>query len=80
MYRFLLSMKQPAGGFAVHESGCVAPPAAPCCLLTCMALHDAYGHARECDVRATYTALAVASGLNLLTPELIAGTADHLLG
>jgi len=38
-----------------------------------------FQHNREVDVRGTYTAISIASLLNLLTPELTAGVADYLL-
>lgn len=34
----------------------------------------------EADVRSTYCALSIASLLNILTPELIKGTSDYILG
>ena len=53
-YKFFMAMKQPSGGFTMHDDG-------------------------EVDVRATYTAIAIASALNILTPELTVGVADYLL-
>lgn len=44
-YNWLLRLKQPNGGFLMHEGG-------------------------ECDVRAAYCALSIASLLGILTPEL----------
>lgn len=36
-------------------------------------------HGGEVDSRSTYTAISVASLLNLLTPELVAGTAEYVV-
>ena len=36
-------------------------------------------HAGEVDSRGTYTVVAIARILNILTPELVSGTTDYLL-
>jgi protein farnesyltransferase subunit beta len=53
LYSWLLSLKLPNGGFAVHHDG-------------------------ECDARAMYCALAVASITNMLTPQLKSGCVEWL--
>ncbi|KAG5437204.1 hypothetical protein PCK2_001016, partial [Pneumocystis canis] len=53
LYNWILQLKQPDGGFLMHEGG-------------------------EKDARAIYCVLAVASLLNIMTPELIEGTATWL--
>lgn len=52
-YDWLIKLKQPDGGFAMHIGG-------------------------ECDTRAVYCALSVASLLDILTPELIENTTEYL--
>ncbi|KAK7381394.1 hypothetical protein VNO78_34048 [Psophocarpus tetragonolobus] len=54
MYGFLRRMKQPDGGFRMHDEG-------------------------EIDVRACYTAISVASVLNILDDELIQNVGDYIL-
>lgn len=53
MYKWLLSLKLPNGGFKMHVGG-------------------------ECDTRAVYCALSIASLLNILTPELIDGVGGFI--
>ncbi|KAJ2315068.1 CAAX farnesyltransferase (FTase) subunit beta [Coemansia sp. RSA 2611] len=53
MYRWLMTMKQPDGSFAMHTDG-------------------------EVDVRGVYCAMVIASLLNIMTPELIAGSAEFV--
>ncbi|XP_030553571.2 protein farnesyltransferase subunit beta [Rhodamnia argentea] len=54
VYNFLRQMKQPSGGFRMHDGG-------------------------EIDVRACYTALSVASILNILDDELAGNVGDFIL-
>ncbi|CAL0298960.1 unnamed protein product [Lupinus luteus] len=54
LYGFLRRMKQPNGGFRMHDEG-------------------------EIDVRACYTAISVASVLNILDDELIQNVGDYIL-
>ncbi|XP_057447464.1 protein farnesyltransferase subunit beta [Lotus japonicus] len=54
LYGFLQRMKQPNGGFRMHNEG-------------------------EIDVRACYTAISVASILNILDDELIQNVGDYIL-
>ncbi|KAK7271677.1 hypothetical protein RJT34_27776 [Clitoria ternatea] len=54
LYEFLRRMKQPNGGFRMHDEG-------------------------EIDVRACYTAISVASVLNILDDELIQNVGDYIL-
>ena len=54
IYKFFLKMKQPCGGFCMHDGG-------------------------ETDVRGTYTVIAIATLLNMLTPQLSAGVVDFVL-
>eukprot|EP00252_Welwitschia_mirabilis_P006570 TRINITY_DN17454_c0_g1_i1.p1 TRINITY_DN17454_c0_g1~~TRINITY_DN17454_c0_g1_i1.p1 ORF type:complete len:491 (+),score=85.85 TRINITY_DN17454_c0_g1_i1:159-1631(+) len=54
MLQFLLRMKDPSGGFRMHDAG-------------------------EMDVRGCYTAISVASMLNILNPSLIANVSDYIV-
>ncbi|XP_019434331.1 PREDICTED: protein farnesyltransferase subunit beta-like isoform X2 [Lupinus angustifolius] len=54
LYGFLRRMKQPNGGFRMHDEG-------------------------EIDARACYTAISVASVLNILDDELIKNVGDYIL-
>ncbi|XP_010243000.1 PREDICTED: protein farnesyltransferase subunit beta isoform X2 [Nelumbo nucifera] len=54
MRTFLLRMKDPSGGFRMHDGG-------------------------EMDVRACYTAISVASVLNILDPELVENVGNYIL-
>ncbi|KAF8011439.1 hypothetical protein BT93_J1912 [Corymbia citriodora subsp. variegata] len=54
VYNFLRQMKQPSGGFRMHDGG-------------------------EIDVRACYTAISVASNLNILDDELAENVGDFIL-
>uniref|UniRef100_A0A5B7BYD1 Protein farnesyltransferase subunit beta n=1 Tax=Davidia involucrata TaxID=16924 RepID=A0A5B7BYD1_DAVIN len=54
LYTFLLRMKQPSGGFRMHDGG-------------------------EVDVRACYTAISVASVLNILDYELVKNVGNYIL-
>ncbi|KAI3409369.1 Protein farnesyltransferase subunit beta (FTase-beta) [Psidium guajava] len=54
VYNFLRQMKQPSGGFRMHDGG-------------------------EVDVRACYTAISVASILNILDDELAGNVGDFIL-
>jgi protein farnesyltransferase subunit beta len=54
MYSWFLSLKQPNGGFSIHNDG-------------------------ETDSRSTYTIICIAKLLNILTPQLVQGTADFTL-
>ncbi|XP_020203246.1 protein farnesyltransferase subunit beta [Cajanus cajan] len=54
LYGFLRRMKQPNGGFRMHDEG-------------------------EIDVRACYTAISVASVLNILDDELMQNVGDYIL-
>ncbi|KAL5150376.1 Protein farnesyltransferase subunit beta [Glycine soja] len=54
LYGFLRRMKQPNGGFRMHDEG-------------------------EIDVRACYTAISVASVLNILDDELIQNVGDYII-
>ncbi|KAK9319107.1 terpenoid cyclases/protein prenyltransferase alpha-alpha toroid [Lipomyces orientalis] len=51
LYKWLMSVKRPDGGFSMHVGG-------------------------EEDVRAVYCALASAALMNIITPELVEGTAE----
>ncbi|KAJ1740565.1 CAAX farnesyltransferase (FTase) subunit beta [Coemansia sp. RSA 990] len=53
-YRWLMSMKQADGSFAMHLDG-------------------------EVDVRGVYCAMVIASVLNIMTPELVAGSAEFIV-
>ncbi|XP_038903092.1 protein farnesyltransferase subunit beta [Benincasa hispida] len=53
LYTFLLQMKQPNGGFRMHDQG-------------------------EIDVRACYTAISVASILNILDDELVQNVGNYI--
>ncbi|XVF60320.1 hypothetical protein PTKIN_Ptkin08bG0035600 [Pterospermum kingtungense] len=53
-YMFLLRMKDPSGGFRMHEAG-------------------------EIDVRACYTAISVASLLNILDDDLVQNVGNYIL-
>ncbi|XP_024185314.1 protein farnesyltransferase subunit beta isoform X1 [Rosa chinensis] len=54
LYTFLRRMKQPSGGFRMHDAG-------------------------EIDVRACYTAISVASVLNILDHELVDNVGSYIL-
>ncbi|KAF3444666.1 hypothetical protein FNV43_RR14359 [Rhamnella rubrinervis] len=54
LYRFLHQMKQPSGGFSMHDAG-------------------------EVDVRACYTAISVASILNILDEELAQNVGNYII-
>ncbi|XP_004489283.1 protein farnesyltransferase subunit beta [Cicer arietinum] len=54
LYGFMRRMKQPNGGFRMHDEG-------------------------EIDVRACYTAISVASVLNILDDELVRNVGDYIL-
>ncbi|GMH24465.1 hypothetical protein Nepgr_026308 [Nepenthes gracilis] len=54
LYTFLRRMKDPSGGFRMHEAG-------------------------EIDVRACYTAISVASVLNILDQELVENVGNYIL-
>ncbi|GAB2213927.1 hypothetical protein Droror1_Dr00018253, partial [Drosera rotundifolia] len=54
VYNFLKTMKDPAGGFRMHEHG-------------------------ETDVRACYTAISVASILNILDDELVENLGNYIV-
>jgi len=53
MYKFLMRMKSPSGGFMMHDQG-------------------------ETDMRGTYCAMAVASMLHIVTPELTEGVGAYV--
>ncbi|XP_050297473.1 protein farnesyltransferase subunit beta [Anthonomus grandis grandis] len=54
LYKFLQSVRQPDGSFAMHVGG-------------------------EIDIRGAYCALSVASMTNIITPELVDGTAEWIV-
>uniref|UniRef100_A0A803QLV5 Protein farnesyltransferase subunit beta n=1 Tax=Cannabis sativa TaxID=3483 RepID=A0A803QLV5_CANSA len=54
LYMFLQRMKQPSGGFRMHDGG-------------------------EIDVRACYTAISIASILNILDDELVQNVGNYIL-
>mmetsp|Transcript_21278 Transcript_21278/g.26754 ORF Transcript_21278/g.26754 Transcript_21278/m.26754 type:complete len:457 (-) Transcript_21278:154-1524(-) len=51
LYQWFMAMKDPSGGFKMHDDG-------------------------EVDVRGTYTVIAIATLLNILTPEMKEGVAE----
>nr|AKG25432.1 farnesyltransferase subunit beta [Hematodinium sp. SG-2015] len=53
LYEFLIRMKDPSGGFRMHDEG-------------------------EIDMRGTYCAIATASMLRIITPELTEGVASYV--